>query len=80
MLNCVDATTGNCHTNNLLIVAFAEALLKFLIYNSFHSRVNFDFSVLVVNHFNPLLDVKVNTLVNESFGVGVLLTDVKSVT
>jgi len=63
----------------LLVVAFAKALLKLLVNDGFHAGVDFNFSVFLVYHLNAFLDVDVDTFVNESFSVRVLVADIKSV-
>jgi len=75
----IDTTTRYSNTDNLFIVSFAEALVELLIYNCFHSWVDFNLVVFVINNFNTLLNVKVDTFVYKCLCVRILVPDVKSV-
>jgi hypothetical protein len=64
VLNSIDPAARDSNTNDVLEVAFTEALIKLLVHNCFHAGINFNIGVFLVNHFDALLDVVINTFVN----------------
>lgn len=78
MLYGVDSAARDCNTDHVLEVAFAEALFKLLVDYGFHTGINFDFCVFLVDQFDSLLNVNVDALVDQCLGVGVLLAYVES--
>jgi len=79
MLDSVDSPTRDGNANHMFEVAFREALIKLLIHDCFHTRIDFDISVFLIDQLDALLDINIDTLVDESLRVGVLVANVESV-
>lgn len=80
LLNGIDTSCGHCDSNDMLVVAFAIALLELLVDDVFHAAVNLNRLIIVVDDSHTLLDVQVNALVDEGLRVEVVIEgDVEAV-
>lgn len=79
-LDSINTTSGYCDANNMLEVAFWIALLKLLVDDVFHARVNLDCLIIMVNNGDAFLNIKVNTFMHKSLSIHIICLNVKAIT